>query len=155
MGSGNPTGVEGVDCSGGKTCFLSTDYGNGGDASNNGSTYVSHDGGHTWAPTTLPVNVATTTLVSCVEHVVGARQAAAWPIPKTGDPAAGKVIRDPELLMTSDGGCRVDDPAPCRSLPTCSSSRRTATCPLRPPTGPPRSTPSRAARRGCAESSPT
>ena len=103
VGSGNPSGVAGVDCNGGQTCFLSTEYGNGGAAANNGSTYVSHDGGHTWQPTVLPTDVATTTLVSCVSTTWCAA-GGGLADPSTGDPAAGKVMRDPELLMTTDAG---------------------------------------------------
>jgi hypothetical protein len=103
VATGNPNAVVGVNCGRAGTCFLSTGYGEGGAASNNGSTYVSHDGGHSWQPSTLPANVAATTLVTCVSPTwcaAGGGLADA----ATGDPAAGKVMRDPELLATSDGG---------------------------------------------------
>jgi hypothetical protein len=103
LATGNPAAVVGVDCGNGQTCFLSTGYGLGGDSSNNGSTYVSADGGQTWNPSSLPSNVAATTLVSCVtaNWCAGGGGLAD---PSTGDPAAGKVMRDPELLTSTNGG---------------------------------------------------
>jgi hypothetical protein len=103
LATGNPSAVVGVNCGAAGTCFLSTGYGVGGAASNNGSTYVSHDSGHSWQPTTLPANVAATTLVTCVSATWCAA-GGGLADPATGDPAAGKVMRDPELLVTSDGG---------------------------------------------------
>ncbi len=104
LGTGAPDEITGADCSGAPTCFLSTIYGTGGATTTvTGSTYVSHDSGHSWEPTALPANVATTTLVTCVSS----RWCAAGgglADPKTGDPAAGKVMRDPELLTTDDAG---------------------------------------------------
>ncbi len=104
LGTGAPNQITGADCSGEPTCFLSTIYGLGGATSTvTGSTYVSHDSGHTWEPTVLPANVATTTLATCVNPqwcAVGGGLAD----PKTGDPAAKKVMRDPELLTTNDAG---------------------------------------------------
>ena len=104
LGTGAPDEITGADCSGDPTCFLSTVYGLGGATSTvTGSTYVSHDAGHTWQATVLPANVATTTLFTCVNsHWCAAGGGLADP--KTGDPAAGKVMRDPELLTTDDAG---------------------------------------------------
>jgi hypothetical protein len=104
LGTGAPNEITGADCSGDPTCFLSTIYGLGGATSTvTGSTFVSHDAGHTWEPTVLPANVATTTLVTCVNsHWCAAGGGLADP--KTGDPAAKKVMRDPELLTTDDAG---------------------------------------------------
>ncbi len=104
LGTGAPDEITGADCSGDPTCFLSTIYGLGGATSTvTGSTYVSHDAGHAWEPTELPANVATTTLVTCVTTQWCAAGGGAAD-PKTGDPAAGKVMRDPELLTTDDAG---------------------------------------------------
>lgn len=103
VATGNPGAVVGVNCGGAGTCFLSTGYGVGGAASNNGSTYVSHDGGRTWQPSILPGDVAATTLVTCVSATWCAA-GGGLADPATGDPVAGKVMRDPELLVTSDGG---------------------------------------------------
>jgi photosystem II stability/assembly factor-like uncharacterized protein len=104
LGTGVPNAITGADCSGDPTCFLATIYGLGGaTATVTGSTYVSHDAGHAWEPTVLPANVATTTLVTCVTpHWCAAGGGLADP--KTGDPAAKKVMRDPELLTTDDAG---------------------------------------------------
>jgi hypothetical protein len=104
LGAGVPNAITGADCSGHPTCFLSTIYGLGGATTTvTGSTYVSHDAGHAWEPTVLPANVATTTLVTCVTpHWCAAGGGLADP--KTGDPAAKKVMRDPELLTTDDAG---------------------------------------------------
>ena len=103
VATGNPSAVVGISCGSAGTCFLSTAYGVGGAASNNGSTYVSRDGGHSWQPSTLPSDVATTTLVTCVSATWCAA-GGGLADPTTGDPAAGKVMRDPELLVTDDGG---------------------------------------------------
>jgi hypothetical protein len=104
LATGNPDAVVGVDCSGGSTCFLSTGYGLGGAAASvPGSTYVSHDSGHTWQATVLPSGVATTTLASCVSSTWCAAGGGLLD-PSTGDPAAGKEMRDPELLITTDAG---------------------------------------------------
>ena len=104
LATGNPNAVVGVDCSGGSTCFLSTGYGLGGTATSvPGSTYVSHDSGHTWQATVLPSGVATTTLASCVSSTWCAAGGGLLD-PSTGDPAAGKEMRDPELLITTDAG---------------------------------------------------
>jgi hypothetical protein len=104
LATGNPDAVVGVDCSGGPTCFLSTGYGLGGAAASvPGSTYVSHDSGHTWQATVLPSGVATTTLASCVSSTWCAAGGGLLD-PSTGDPAAGKEMRDPELLITTDAG---------------------------------------------------
>lgn len=104
LGTGNPNQITGADCSGDPTCFLSTIYGLGArTATVTGSTYVSHDAGHGWEPSVVPANVATTTLVTCVSTdwcAAGGGLAD----PRTGDPAAKKVIRDPELLTTDDAG---------------------------------------------------
>jgi hypothetical protein len=101
VGTGTPGGLEAANC-GASTCVVSTGYGLGGDTTA-GSTYVSRDAGHTWVPTALPSGVAMTTPVTCVNDTwcaggAGLRDTA------TGDPAAGKAMRDPELLVTTDGG---------------------------------------------------
>lgn len=103
LGSGNPGSVSEINCGGGPTCFLSTFYGVGGDTALTGSTYVSHDAGQTWGPTTLPSGVATATSVSCVNSTWCAAGGGLLD-PATGDPAAKKEMRDPELLVTDDGG---------------------------------------------------
>ena len=103
LGSGNPGSVSEINCGGGPTCFLSTFYGVGGDTALTGSTYVSHDAGHTWGPTTLPAGVATATSVSCADSTWCAAGGGLLD-PATGDPAAKKEMRDPELLVTDDGG---------------------------------------------------
>jgi hypothetical protein len=102
LASGNPGAVSDINC-GGSTCFLSTFYGVGGDTALTGSTYVSHDDGRTWAPTTLPAGVATATAESCVDSSWCAAGGGLLN-PATGDPAAKKEMRDPELLVTTDGG---------------------------------------------------
>jgi hypothetical protein len=103
LGSGNPGSVSEINCGGGTTCFLSTFYGVGGNTALTGATYVSHDAGHTWGPTTLPAGVATATPVSCVNSSWCAAGGGLLD-PATGDPAAKKEMRDPELLITDDGG---------------------------------------------------
>jgi photosystem II stability/assembly factor-like uncharacterized protein len=103
LGSGNPGSVSAINCGGGSTCFLSTFYGVGGNTALTGSTYVSHDGGHAWSAVTLPPGVATETSVSCVSATWCAAGGGRLD-PATGDPAAKKEMRDPELLVTTDGG---------------------------------------------------
>jgi photosystem II stability/assembly factor-like uncharacterized protein len=103
LGTGNPGSISQVNCGGGSTCFLSTFYGVGGNTALTGSTYVSHDGGATWAPVTLPAGVAAATPVSCVSATWCAA-GGGFLDPASGDPAAKKEMRDPELLVTSDGG---------------------------------------------------
>jgi hypothetical protein len=103
LGTGNPGSISQVNCGGGSTCFLSTFYGEGGDAALTGSTYVSHDGGATWVPVTLPAGVAAATPVSCVSATWCAAGGGLLD-PASGDPAAKKEMRDPELLVTTDGG---------------------------------------------------
>lgn len=104
LGTGNPSGgISEINCGGGTTCFLSTFYGVGGNTSLSGSTYVSHDGGATWQPVTLPAGVAVATPVTCVSATWCAVGGGLLD-PATGDPAAEKEMRDPELLVTSDGG---------------------------------------------------
>jgi len=95
-------GVSQVGC-GGSTCFLSTYFGVGGNTALTGATYVSHDTGHTWTPSILPAGVATATSVSCVSSTWCAAGGGLLD-PSTGDPAAKKEMRDPELLTTSDAG---------------------------------------------------
>jgi photosystem II stability/assembly factor-like uncharacterized protein len=95
--------VSDINCGGGTTCFLSTFYGVGGNTALTGSTYVSHDGGHTWSAVTLPPGVAAATPVSCVSATWCAAGGGLLD-PATGDPAAKKEMRDPELLVTTDGG---------------------------------------------------
>jgi hypothetical protein len=103
LATGNPGGgVSEVEC-GGTTCFLSTYYGVGGNTSLTGATYVSHDAGHTWEPSILPLGVATATSVSCVSSSWCAAGGGLLD-PSTGDPAAKKEMRDPELLTTADAG---------------------------------------------------
>jgi len=101
VGTGNPAAVVGVTCGGSSTCFLSTGYGL--DYSGGGGMYVSHDGGGQWSPTSLPANMAITTLVSCASSTWCAAGAGLLD-PATGDPAAKKPSRDPELMITADGG---------------------------------------------------
>lgn len=102
QGSGNPTSVVGVTCTGGTRCFLSTGYGL--DYTGGGALFGSTDGGHSWSPMALPSpSDAVTTAVSCA----GATWCAAGGgvlDPTAGDPAAGKPSRDPVLLVTQDGG---------------------------------------------------
>jgi len=103
LGSGNPGSVSDINCGGGSTCFLSTFYGVGGNTGLTGSTYVSHDGGATWSAVTLPPGVAAATPVSCVSATWCAAGGGLLD-PSTGGPAAKKEMRDPELLVTTDGG---------------------------------------------------
>jgi hypothetical protein len=103
LATGNPGGgVSEVGC-GGSTCFLSTYYGVGGNTSLTGATYVSHDAGHTWIPSILPAGVAMATSVSCVSSTSCAAGGGLLD-PASGDPAAKKEMRDPELLTTNDAG---------------------------------------------------
>lgn len=103
LATGSPNGgVSEVNC-GGSTCFLSTYYGVGGNTSLTGSTYVSHDAGHTWEATNLPAGVATATSVSCVSSTWCAAGGGLLD-PSSGDPAAKKEMRDPVLLVTTDAG---------------------------------------------------
>jgi hypothetical protein len=103
LSTGNPGGgVSEVGC-GGSTCFLSTYYGVGGNTALTGSTYVSRDAGRTWNPSDLPAGVATATSVSCVSSTWCAAGGGLLD-PSTGDPAAKKEMRDPELLTTDDAG---------------------------------------------------
>lgn len=103
LATGNPEAVVGVVCSHLPTCLLSTGYGSGGAAANIGSTYVSSDGGHSWVPSTLPTNVTTTTLASCVSTNWCAAGGGLLDY-ATGDPAAKKPSRDPVLLISTDAG---------------------------------------------------
>jgi len=103
LATGNPGGgVSEVGC-GGSTCFLSTYYGVGGNTSLTGATYVSHDAGHTWNPSILPSGVAMATSVSCISSTTCAAGGGLLD-PASGDPAAKKEMRDPELLTTNDAG---------------------------------------------------
>ena len=99
--TGTPGAVVGAVCNGLPTCFLSTGYGL--DYGGGGGMYVSHDSGHSWQPTTLPPNVAITTLASCASSTWCAAGAGTLD-PSTGDPAAKKPSRDPELMVTTDAG---------------------------------------------------
>jgi hypothetical protein len=101
LATGNPGAVVGVVCAAEPTCFLSTGYGL--DYGGGGGMYVSHDGGHTWQPSTLPPNVAITTLASCASRTWCAAGAGLLDN-ATGDPAAEKPSRDPELMVTTDAG---------------------------------------------------
>jgi hypothetical protein len=107
LATNNPGAVVGVSCSGAPTCFLSTGfgpgYGQGGEEGDGGPTYVSHDDGVTWQPTTLPENVNITTQVSCVNTSWCAAGAGLLDL-ATGDPAAKKPSKDPEFVFTTDGG---------------------------------------------------
>jgi photosystem II stability/assembly factor-like uncharacterized protein len=99
--SGNPDGVVGVTCSSGRTCVLSTGYGL--DYAGGGTLFVSNDGGHNWRQSALPSGVAATTLASCPTDswcAIGAGRLDA----RTGDPAAKKPMRDPELFVSHNGG---------------------------------------------------
>jgi photosystem II stability/assembly factor-like uncharacterized protein len=101
IASGNPSLIAGATCTTNGLCFLSTGYGL--DYGGGGALYVSKDGGHTWAPVTLPADTAITTTVSCTSSTwcaVGAGRLDAT----LGDPLAKKPMRSPELLVTSDGG---------------------------------------------------
>jgi photosystem II stability/assembly factor-like uncharacterized protein len=99
----NPEAVVGVVCSYQPTCLLSTGYGSGGAAGNIGSTYVSSDAGHTWKQAELPTDVTTTTLASCTSATWCAAGGGLLDS-GTGDPAAKKPSRDPELLVSTDAG---------------------------------------------------
>lgn len=99
--TGTPGAVVGAVCNGLPTCFLSTGYGL--DYGGGGGMYVSHDSGHSWQPSTLPPNVAITTLASCVSSTWCAAGAGTLDT-STGDPAAKKPSRDPELMVTTDAG---------------------------------------------------
>jgi photosystem II stability/assembly factor-like uncharacterized protein len=101
IATGNPDAVVGVTCSDGSTCLLSTGYGL--DFGGGGSMFVSHDGGHTWGQSSLPPNVAVTALASCPTDAWCAAGGGLLDA-KTGDPAAKKPMRDPELLVSTDGG---------------------------------------------------
>ncbi len=96
-----PNGIAGVHCVSESLCFLETGYGL--DFNQGGYVYVSKDGGHSWAPVTLPADTAATTAVSCPVPTwcaVGAGRLD----PATGDPLAKKPSRDPELLVSTDEG---------------------------------------------------
>jgi hypothetical protein len=101
IATGNPDAVVGVTCSQTSTCFLSTGYGL--DFGGGGGMSVSHDGGHTWQASPMTDGTAVTSLASCVTDSWCAAGGGLLD-PKTGDPAAKKPMRDPELLVTSDGG---------------------------------------------------
>lgn len=101
LAKGVPGAVVGVVCSRAPTCFLSTGYGL--DYGGGGGMFVSHDDGHTWQPSPLPQNVAITTLASCANSSWCAAGAGLLDA-ATGDPAAKKPMRDPELMVTTDGG---------------------------------------------------
>lgn len=101
LGTGNPDAVVGVSCGTGSTCFLSTGYGL--DYGGGGGMWFSHDGGHSWSPSPLPANTAISTLTSCPSATWCAAGAGLLDS-DTGDPGAGKPMRDPELMVTSDGG---------------------------------------------------
>jgi hypothetical protein len=103
LATGNPEAVVGVVCNHLPTCLLSTGYGSGGAAANVGSTYVSADGGHAWEPSDLPSDVTTTTLASCATTTWCAAGGGLLDY-STGDPAAKKPSRDPELLISTDAG---------------------------------------------------
>ena len=131
LAQGNPNAVVRIAC-GATTCFLSTDYGLGGAATTvPGSTYVSHDAGHTWSVSTLPAGVATTTAVSCVTESWCAAGAGVLD-PNSGDPAAEKEMRDPILLVTADAGATwstvsIPIPPDIRQLPASGSLPAEAT----------------------------
>jgi hypothetical protein len=101
LATGTPGSVAGVTCADETTCFLSTGYGL--DYGGGGGMFVSHDGGHSFASSAIPANEATTTLVSCASATWCAAGAGLLDA-ATGDPAADKPMRDPELLITSDAG---------------------------------------------------
>jgi hypothetical protein len=96
-----PDAISYVTCMDARTCFLSAVYGL--DFGGQGALYVSHDGGYHWAQVPLPAGLATTTNVSCAGSGFCAAGAGLLDM-KTGDPLAGKPLRDPELLVTTDGG---------------------------------------------------
>jgi len=101
VATGNPQAVVGVTCSDGSTCMLSTGYGL--DYGGGGGMSVSHDGGHTWQASPMPQGVAVTSLASCPSDTWCAAGGGLLDA-ATGDPAAGKPSRDPELMVTTDGG---------------------------------------------------
>lgn len=101
LGTGNPNGVIGIVCGPGSTCLLSTGYSL--DSEGGGGVFVSHDGGHTWTPSSLPANAAATSLASCVTTSWCAVGIGILD-PATGDPAAEKPSRDPELAISTDSG---------------------------------------------------
>jgi hypothetical protein len=107
LSTNNPGDVQAVNCSQEPTCFLSTaygpGYGKGGGEGNGGPTSVSHDGGLTWQATTLPTNVNIETQVSCVNTQWCAAGAGLLDA-ATGDPAAEKPSKDPELVYTTNAG---------------------------------------------------
>ncbi len=67
------------------------------------STYVSHDGGHTWSQANLSFGVAASTPASCVSSNWSAAGGGLLDSAKR-DPAAKKVERDPEFLVSTAGG---------------------------------------------------
>jgi hypothetical protein len=101
IATGNPDAVVGVTCSIGSTCLLSTGYGL--DYGGGGGMSVSHDGGHTWQASPMGSGTAITSLASCVTDSWCAAGGGILD-PKTGDPAAKKPMRDPELMVTNNGG---------------------------------------------------
>jgi hypothetical protein len=107
LSTNNPGDVQAVSCSQEPTCFLSTaygpGYGKGGEEGDGGPTSVSHDGGLTWQATTLPTNVNIQTQVSCVSTEWCAAGAGLLDA-ATGDPAAEKPSKDPELVYTRNAG---------------------------------------------------
>jgi hypothetical protein len=107
LSTNNPGDVQAVSCSQEPTCFLSTaygpGYGKGGEEGDGGPTSLSHDGGLTWQATTLPTNVNIETQVSCVTTEWCAAGAGLLD-GATGDPAAEKPSKDPELVYTTNAG---------------------------------------------------
>jgi hypothetical protein len=103
LATGNPDAIVGVVCSGAATCLLSTGYGL--DFGGGGGMFVSHDDGHTWQASPLPAGMAITSLASCVSDSWCAAGGGLLDT-ATGDPAAKKPSRDPELMVTTDGGQR-------------------------------------------------
>jgi hypothetical protein len=101
LATGNPQAIVGVTCSQGSTCFLSTGYGL--DFGGGGGVSVSHDGGRTWQASPMAEGTAVTSLASCVNDSWCAAGGGLLD-PTTGDPAAKKPMRDPQLLVTSNGG---------------------------------------------------
>jgi photosystem II stability/assembly factor-like uncharacterized protein len=101
IGKGNPDAVVGLACSRGTTCLLSTGYGL--DYGGGGSMFFSQDAGHTWSASTMPTGVAITSLASCADDTWCAAGGGLLDS-ATGDPEAKKPMRDPELMVSSDGG---------------------------------------------------